>query len=176
MLSSLVAAGRQSNAAIARLCSRGVSASAFAANDALQTKDSAFLRFGNPVPSDVGMSQHLPALPETKVRGWSVSRAHSPGFAPEILPRALHPSSRARGVGWRVYGVYMASVWCHMGIWPGCLPRRGCGPVLCDDHDSPALKLPPTNGRKPTLTTRRCSFFLLPPSCRSHVSRTACAW
>jgi hypothetical protein len=75
MLSSLVAAGRQSNAAIARLCTRGLSASAISATDALQTKDSAFLRFGNPVPVDVGMSQHLPSLPETKVRrlnGWLV--------------------------------------------------------------------------------------------------------
>lgn len=29
---------------------------------------SEFLRFGNPVPSDVGMNQYLPHLPETKVR------------------------------------------------------------------------------------------------------------
>lgn len=69
MLSSLVAASRQSNAALARL-SRAFSASAISATDALQAKDSPFLRFGNPVPSDVGMNQHLSALPETKVRGW----------------------------------------------------------------------------------------------------------
>lgn len=44
-------------------------ASAAAAVDAVVDKaNSPFLRFGNPVPTDVGMNQFLPLLPETKVR------------------------------------------------------------------------------------------------------------
>lgn len=51
---------------------RGFFATATAAADAVvEQASSAFLKFGNPVPSDVGMNQQLAHLPETKVREWN---------------------------------------------------------------------------------------------------------
>ncbi len=92
MIPSLVAAGRQSSSTAARLA-RAFSASAMFSTDALQAKDATpFLRFGNPVATDVGMSQHLPSLPETKVRAIRRRRENSSC----TIFSALSPSSGPR--------------------------------------------------------------------------------
>lgn len=71
MLSSL----RQAKSSLSQLA-RSLSTSSIVRNELATSKDSAFLRFGNPVPeSQVGMNQWLNRLPETQVRGrWTVGR------------------------------------------------------------------------------------------------------
>ena len=71
MLSSL----RQAKSSLS-LLARSLSLSSIVRNELATSKDSAFLRFGNPVPeSQVGMNQWLNRLPETQVRGrWTVGR------------------------------------------------------------------------------------------------------
>lgn len=71
MLSSL----RQAKSSLS-LLARSLSTSSIVRNELATSKDSAFLRFGNPVPeSQVGMNQWLNRLPETQVRGrWTVGR------------------------------------------------------------------------------------------------------